>query len=385
VGTKVLERAAGHATGAYHVPCVDIEARTVYTNNLPSGAMRGFGVPQVTWALESCLDELCEIGGFDRWQLRYDNALAAGRMTATGQVLGQGVGVRQTLLALRDDYIAARAPGLACGLKNTGIGNGVTDMGEAVIEIASPSLVILRHGWTEMGQGIDTIAVQALCQETGLRPEVVDVRVRTDDENIGGMTTASRGSVILGSSIVAAARALRSDLAGHGLADLVGRTYRGRWACDWTTPPGRAGAQSTHFSYGYATQLVELGPEGGVARVVAAHDVGRVLNPTLFEGQVQGAVVMGLGYALSEDLRLRECRPVSDRLGDCGLLRAGDVPEIVVRAVEAPDPVGPYGAKGLGEIGLVPTAAAVANALRRREGERRFELPMRRRGTWRST
>ncbi len=384
VGAKVLERAAGHAGGAYHVPCVDVEARTVYTNNVPSGAMRGFGVPQVTFALESCLDELCELGGFDRWQFRYDNALVSGSMTATGQVLGGGVGVRAALLAVRDDYLRASAPGLACGLKNTGIGNGVLDEGEAVIEVVSPSQVIVRHGWTEMGQGIDTIAVQALCQETGLDPGVVNVRVRTDDENVGGMTTASRGSAILGNSIIAAAAAFKADLARSSLADLVGRTWRGRWACDWTTAPGAPGPAATHFAYGYAAQLVELAASGEVARVTAAHDVGRVLNPTLFEGQVQGAVVMGLGYALSEDLPMEGGRLRSDRLADCGLYRADRVPEIVVRAVEVADPVGPYGAKGLGEIGLVPTAAAVANALRRREGRRRFDLPLRGGTSWRS-
>ncbi len=376
VGTKVLERAAGHATGAYYVPCVDVEARTVYTNNVPCGAMRGFGVPQVTFALESCIDELCRMGAFDPWQMRYDNALAAGRATATGQVLGDEAGVRATLLAVRDDYARARFAGLACGLKNTGIGNGVTDEGDALIEVVSADHVVLGHGWTEMGQGVDTIAVQALCEETGLDPRLVEVRVRTDDGARGGMTTASRASAIVGNAIIAAAAAFNKDLKAHGLAALAGRTYRGRWACDWTTAPGATGRPITHFSYGYATQLVELGSEGRVARVVAAHDAGRVLNPLLFEGQMQGAVVMGLGYALSEELPQSGGRLKSDKLRDCGLLRADAVPEIVVRGVEVPDPVGPYGAKGVGEIGMVPTAAAVANALCRFDGRRRFALPL---------
>jgi aldehyde oxidoreductase len=377
VGTKVLERAAGHATGAYHVPSVDIEARTVCTNNIPCGAMRGFGVCQVTFALESAIDELCAQGGFDRWQFRYDNALTPGRMTATGQVLGEGVGVRATLLAVREDYRRAPTAGIACGLKNTGIGNGVADESEASLEVVAPGRVVLCHGWTEMGQGVDTVAVQVLCQETGLDPALIDVRVSTADETRGGMTTASRASALLGNALIAAAAGLKRDLERHSLADLAGRVYRGRWACDWTTAPGEPGRTVTHFAYGYATHLVELDGRGRVSRVVAAHDAGLVLNPMLFEGQIQGAVVMGLGYALSESLPMSGGRLASERLRDCGLLRADRVPEVVVRAVEVADPVGPYGAKGVGEIGLVPTAAAVANALRLFDGKRRLELPLR--------
>jgi CO/xanthine dehydrogenase Mo-binding subunit len=153
VGAKVLERAAGHASGAYHVPAADIEAREVYTNNVPCGAMRGFGVNQVTFAMESCIDMLCEKGGFDRWQFRYDNALDAGRMTASGQVLGKGVGVRACLLALKDRFYAAANAGLACGIKNTGIGNGISDDSEVKIEVVSGEKLVIRHGWTEMGQG----------------------------------------------------------------------------------------------------------------------------------------------------------------------------------------------------------------------------------------
>ncbi len=156
--------------GAYHVPAADIEARTVYTNNLPCGAMRGFGVNQVTFAMESCIDMLCEQGGFDRWQFRYDNALDAGRMTASGQVLGAGVGVRACLLALKDEFYKSPTAGLACGIKNTGIGNGMTDDSEVKIEVVSGSKLVIHHGWTEMGQGVHTVARQVVCQETGLDP-----------------------------------------------------------------------------------------------------------------------------------------------------------------------------------------------------------------------
>ena len=379
VGTKVLERAAGHASGAYHVPAADIEARTIYTNNLPCGAMRGFGVNQVTFAMESCVDMLCEKGGFDRWQFRYDNALDAGRMTASGQVLGVGVGVRATLLALRDEFRRAKTAGLACGIKNTGIGNGMVDDSVVKIEIVSAAKLVIHHGWTEMGQGVHTVARQVVCQETGLDPKIMEVRVDTASGARSGMTTASRATSLVGNALIDACAALKRDLLRQPLAALAGKMYEGRWRCDWTTTPQADDSTVTHYSYGYASQLVVLDEKGGIALVHAAHDAGRIVNPTLFEGQIQGAVVMGLGYALSEDLPLAGGLPLSDRLSDLGLLKAHDVPAIVVTGVEVADEHGPYGAKGVGEIGLVPTAAAVANALYQFDGVRRFQLPMKRR------
>jgi selenium-dependent xanthine dehydrogenase len=378
VGTKVLERAAGHASGAYHVPAADIEARTVYTNNIPCGAMRGFGVNQVTFAMESCLDMLCEQGGFDRWQLRYDNALDTGRMTATGQVLGPGVGVRACLLALKDEFAKSPTAGLACGIKNTGIGNGITDDSEVRIDVVSGSKLVIQHGWTEMGQGVHTVARQVVCQETGLDPSIMEVRVDTASGARSGMTTASRATSLVGNALIAACAGLKRDLERQPLTALAGKSYRGRWRCDWTTLPRADGKTVTHYSYGYAAQLVLLDGKGKISRVVAAHDAGRIVNPVLFQGQIEGAVVMGLGYALSEDLPLKDGLPASYRLADLGLAKAGDVPPIEVIGVEVADEHGPYGAKGVGEIGLVPTAAAAANAFCRFDGRRRFQLPMER-------
>jgi aldehyde oxidoreductase len=376
VGTKVLERAAGHASGAYHAPAVDIVSRTIYTNNLPCGAMRGFGVNQVTFAMESCMDMLCEKGGFDRWQFRFDNALDAGRMTASGQVLGAGVGVRACLLALRDRFCRASVAGLACGIKNTGIGNGMVDDSEVRIEVISGTKLVIHHGWTEMGQGVHTVARQVVCQETGLDPGIMEVRVDTASGARSGMTTASRATSLVGNALINACAALKRDLSRKKLSGLAGKTYPGSWRCDWTTAPRADSTTVTHYSYGYAAQLVVLDGEGRIAEVVAAQDAGRIVNPTLFEGQVQGAVVMGLGYALSEDLPLLNGLPASGRLADLGLLRAGEVPAIEVIGIEVADEHGPYGAKGVGEIGLVPTAAAVANALCAFDGRRRFWLPL---------
>ncbi|MGD8586804.1 MAG: selenium-dependent xanthine dehydrogenase [Chloroflexota bacterium] len=377
VGMKVLERSAGHATGAYHFPVTDVKATAVYTNNIPCGAMRGFGVNQAAFGLESCIDDLCEQGGFDRWQFRYDNALTDGDMTATGQVIEGGAGVRETLLAVKDEFYEARYAGLACGIKNTGVGNGMPDASSAKITIVAGDKVIIDHGWTEMGQGVNTIATQVLCNETGIDPSIVEVRIDTSAEQEAGMTTASRATSLVGNALIDACRDLKEDLKDHGLGDLVGRQYQGRWIVDWTTKPGAMVEKVyTHYSYSYATQLVVLDEDGQIAKVTAAHDAGRIFNPTLFEGQLEGSLHMGLGYATSEELPMENGRLKSTRLRKCGILRAKEMPELEVIGVEVPDPYGPYGAKGVGEIGLVPTAGAVANALYQYDGVRRTRLPM---------
>ncbi|MFQ5616205.1 MAG: selenium-dependent xanthine dehydrogenase, partial [Anaerolineales bacterium] len=378
VGMKVLERSAGHATGAYFFPVTDVEATAVYTNNLPCGAMRGFGVNQAAFGLESCIDDLCEQGGFDRWQFRYDNALTDGDMTATGQIIEGGAGVRATLLAVKEAFYAAKYAGLACGIKNTGIGNGMPDEVSARITSAAPDKVIIDHGWTEMGQGVNTIAVQVVSGETGIAPGMIEVRIDTAAGQVSGMTTASRATSLVGNALIEACKGLKQDLATHTLAELAGRQYTGKWVVDWTTKPGAMVEKVyTHYSYSYATQLVILDEAGQITKVVAAHDAGKIFNPMLFEGQIEGSIHMGLGYATTEELALENGRPKSTRLRKMGILRAKEMPEIEVIGVEVPDPYGPYGAKGVGEIGLVPTAGAVANALYQFAGVRRRRLPMR--------
>lgn len=378
VGTKVMERVVGHATGGYSVPAVDIKAVTVYTNNIPSGAMRGFGVPQVTFAVEGCVDELCRMGGFDRWQIRFDNALEDGKRTATGQLLS-GVGLKKTLLAVKDAFNDAKYAGIACGLKNTGVGNGMTDESQVSIQIISDKKVIVHHGWSEMGQGIHTMAVQILHQETGIDPAVIKVRVDTGAGLPTGMTTSSRATALLGNAIINASARIREDLKNGSLQLLAGRVYKGKYVCDWTTRPGeKTGDPVVHFAYGFATQVAILDDKGAVTKIIAAHDAGRIMNRMLFEGQIEGAVVMGMGYALTEDLPLVKGRPESLKFNDLGILRANETPEIEVIGIEEKDPVGPYGAKGIGEIGMVPTAAAIANAMCAYDGIRRKTLPLRR-------
>ena len=376
VGAKVMERVAGHASGGYYIPIVDIEAKTVYTNSIPSGAMRGFGANQVAFALESCIDDICKKGGFDRWQFRWDNALVDGLTTSTGQKL-VGVGIRACLESLRDDYQNARFSGLACGIKNSGIGNGMTDESKVIIDIISEQKVILKHGWTEMGQGVHNMALQTLCQETGIDPDIIEVDVDTEAQIKTGMTTSSRGTALVGLAVINAAIALKSDLKNSRLIDLVGKTYMGEFVCDWTDKPGtKSDNPIIHYSYGYAAQLCVLDDDGKISKIVAAHDAGKVMNPMLFEGQIEGGVHMGIGYAISEELPMKDGYLENDKMRKLGILRAHETPEIKVIGVEVEDPVGPYGAKGIGEIGLVPTAAAIANAYNSFDGIKRTSLPL---------
>ena len=229
-----------------------------------------------------------------------------------------------------------------------------------------------------MGQGFYTTMVQCLCAITGIDPRLVRTEVDTSHPTPCGMTTASRATVLGGRAVQDAARQIKADLApGVGLADLAGRRYTGEHRAADTTPLGDDGPRPrTHMTYGFATQVCILDGQGRVARFVAAHDVGRIINRRMLEGQIEGAVHMGLGYALTEDLPLAHGVPESFKLRALGLIRARDMPEVTVILVESNDPEGPFGAKGVGEIGLVPTAGAVANALARFDGIRRTSLPM---------
>jgi aldehyde oxidoreductase len=228
-----------------------------------------------------------------------------------------------------------------------------------------------------MGQGVDTVAQQILCEEIGLAdPGIIEVKVSTESRARAGMTTASRATFQLGHAIIDAANGLKKDLKSKRLSELSGKVYSGRWVCDWTTRLGTPGDIITHYSYGYATQLVILDDAGRVDCVVAAHDGGRIINPALFESQIEGAVVMGLGYALSEELPMPNGRLKTSRYGKLGIPRIKNIPRIIVKMVEVKDPLGPYGAKGVGEIGNIPTAAAVANAFYRYDNIPRYELPL---------
>jgi len=383
VGAKVLERAAGHACGPYRVANIDVESSAVYTNNPPCGAMRGFGANQAHFAMEGCMDLLAKKAGIDSWEIRWRNALEVGDLFSTGQVLDKSVGIKKTLAAVKPHYDRARAEGravgIACGLKNSGIGNGAKEWGKARLVVEADGTVSVYNGYTEMGQGLLTVLVQFAAEVTGLAAARFRPKVDSTYQLACGQTTGSRATLFGGRAVVAAAGKLRADLdAGRRLADLAGRVYAGDVLVDDTTELGADVPKiKTHTTFGYATQVCILDERGRVARVVAAHDVGRAVNPALCEGQIEGSIHMGLGYALTEELACAGGMPVTFKLREIGVLRARDMPEIDVILVEDPEPEGPFGAKGVGEIGLVPTAAAVAGALEQFDGIRRFTLPMR--------
>ncbi|NNM05172.1 MAG: selenium-dependent xanthine dehydrogenase [Gemmatimonadetes bacterium] len=377
VGMKVLERAAGHSCGPYRAPAVDVEARTVYTNNPPCGAMRGFGANQAAFAIEGTLDLLAEKVGIDGYDIRDRNILGPGERFATGQILSGSCGVRETLEAVRDTYKSARYAGIACGIKNTGIGNGMDDSGRLLIRVLDDGDLELLTGFTEMGQGLFTVVQQTVEEETGLPPGCMTVRAVSDPRVLCGMTTASRATALMTAAARIAGRKLASDLKSAPVQELSGREYLGEYVCDFTVKPGTDVEDPvTHMTFSYATQVVLLDDDGRLERVVAAHDVGKAINPVLCAGQIEGGVHMGLGYALSEEFPCTDGRPDSLLLKDLGILKAKDTPPVDVILIEVPDEVGGYGSKGVGEIGLVPTAGAVAGALYAYDGKRRFRLPM---------
>ncbi len=381
VGMKVLERAAGHVAGPYRWQSLDIKATAVRTNNPICGAFRGFGANQAQFATEGVIDRLAELAGIDPWEFRSKNVITPGDTWGPGQVMDDGAGgARECLDAIKPDYDRARSEGrsvgLAIGMKNSGLGNGFREVCGAVVHFRDDGRIEVRHGWTEMGQGVHTVALQVAAQELNVDAERIDVIVDTTRELGFGQTTGSRGTLMTAGSVAAACQvALAADCE-------VGVDHHGEYVVDWTHHLGdpEHPNPTIHSCFSYAAQLVEIDhASGAIDRVLAVHDVGKAVNPTLVEGQIEGSVHMGLGYALTEDFPSDKTgMPAVETLRQLGILRAKDIPKIDVKMVEVPQPRSPYGIKGVGEIGLVPTAPAVAAALYDFDGERRRTLPMRR-------
>ena len=378
VGMKVLERAAGHACGPYEVPAIDVESRAVRTNNPIGGAFRGFGANQAQFAMEGVMDRLAEQVGITGWEIRSRNVVEPGSVWGAGQIMDEGCrGARACLDAIRPAYDGAvadgRPAGLGLGLKNSGLGNGAVELARAIVRFREDGQVEVRHCWTEMGQGVHTVALQVAVEELGIDPARIEVVVDTTRELGAGQTTGSRGTLMGAGSVAEACRAAAAD------GCRIGVDYPGEYRVDWTNSLSEGLEHPViHSTFGYAAQLVVLDPETGAPdRVVAAHDVGRAVNPVLCEGQIEGSVHMGLGYALTEGFPTdADARPRNTTLKSLGIIRPKDMPSVEVILVEEPQPDAPYGIKGVGEIGLVPTAGAVAAALHAYDGRWRADLPM---------
>ena len=381
VGMKVLERMAGHASGPYQVPNIDVEAIAVRTNNPICGAFRGFGANQAQFAMEGVLDRLAEKVGISGWQIRSRNVIRPGMVWGPGQIMDDGcLGAELCLNEIKPAYDAAvasgKAVGLGLGLKNSGLGNGFKEISKAIVRFKSNGRIEVRHGWTEMGQGINTVAAQVAVEELGVDAKLIDVIVDTTRELGFGQTTGSRGTLMGAGAVKSACQAA---IAANRVQDV---DHVGEYRVDWTNKLGEPGVTNPiiHSTFSYAAQMVIIDRETQkIEKVVAVHDVGRVVNPTLCEGQVEGSVHMGLGYALTENFPSdpETGFPINKTLRSLGILRAKDVPPIEVKLLESPQPNAPYGIKGVGEIGLVPTAGAVASALHQLDGQWRSKLPMR--------
>jgi xanthine dehydrogenase molybdenum-binding subunit len=340
--------------------------------------------------MEGVMDLLAEKVGVDGWDIRMRNILNPGDKFATGQVMRDSVaGMRASLEAVRDFYKSAKFKGIGCGIKSTGLGNGTTEGGYITIRVLEGPKLDILNGYTEMGQGIFTATMQAVCEETGLPSHLMHVRWDEEHGRKCGETWASRGTTLSMAAARQAAQKLAADLKEvvrlkpdqlqAALAELVGKEYYGEYVLAFTTRPGTPESvlnPTTHLTFSYSTQVVVLDDQGRMKHVVAAHDVGRAINPRLCAEQMEGGVHMGLGYALSEDFPSIRGVPRSLAMRDFGLIPAKHMPDVDVILIEVPDEVGGYGAKGVGEIGCVATAGAVAGALHSYDGIRRFRLPM---------
>ena len=377
LGGPVLQRACTHAGGPYNFQNVDILGMAMYTNNPVSGAFRGFGVPQSTFAMEGCVNELAEMCGLDSWEFRYLNVVRPGDELPNGQIVDDAVGIAECLDSLKSDFYMHPGAGLAIGIKNTGVGVGLVDTGRCMLSVEDGK-VHIRTSASCMGQGIGTVAEHMLSETVDIPPDRIVFELpdtaRTPDS---GTSTGSRQTLFTGEAVRRAAEQLRDALAEVDSLDrLEGREFFGEFSPP-TDPMGTNKPNPvSHVAYSYGAQLVVLDGKGEVEKVVAAYDVGTVVNPQAAEGQIEGGVAMGLGYALTEEFTVEGGYPKT-RFGQLGLLRSNKTPEIEVRFVRSPGLVPyAYGAKGIGEICLVPTAPACAQAYYNRDGKRRYSLPL---------
>jgi xanthine dehydrogenase molybdenum-binding subunit len=357
--------------------------------------MRGFGSNQAQFAMEGIMDMLAEKVGVDGWDIRDRNILNPGDTFGTGQIMRESVrGIRATLDAVKDAYKSAKYKGIGCGVKSTGLGNGTIEGGYIRIHVVAGSdgapRLDIYNGYTEMGQGVYTATLQAVCEETGLPPEIMTVKWDMQLGEKCGETWASRGTTLSCAAAQRASQDLIKDLQAvkerapgrsdeDALKELAGREYYGECVYNFTTRPGTPEAvtnPTTHLTFSYAAQVVILNEQGMIDHVVVANDVGRAINPRLCAEQMEGGVHMGIGYALSENFTAT--RGVPDFLGlrDMGIVPAKYMPPCDIILIEIPDEVGGYGAKGVGEIGCVATAPAVAGAVYSYDRKRRFSLPM---------
>ena len=375
LGGPVLERACTHAAGPYNYQNFEIDGWAYYTNNPPAGAFRGFGVTQTCFCIESLLNEMADVVGITPWEIRYRNAIRPGQELPNGQIVDESTGLAETLEAVKPYVDGAKYVGLACAMKNAGVGVGIPDTGRCRLVIEGGKVHIFA-GASCIGQGLGTVLTQMVCTQTGIaRADVIYERSNTYCAPDSGTTSGSRQTLFTGEACRRACQDLVEAMKGKTLTELEDQEFYGEYLGK-TDPLGAPVPNPvSHVAYGYATQVCILNDEGRVERIVAAHDVGKAVNPTSVEGQIEGGVVMSLGYALTERYPLTDCKPTA-KFGTLGLFRANQIPEITPIIVEKPGLNVACGAIGIGEITSIPTAPAVADAYFRFDGVRRTSLPL---------
>ena len=383
LGGPVLERACTHAAGPYAYENFEIEGTAYYTNNPPAGAFRGFGVTQTCFATETLLNMMADEIGITPWEIRYRNAIRPGGVLPNGQIVDESTGLVETLEAVKEQYDSARAAGkpigLACAMKNAGVGVGIPDTGRVKLIIEEDHKLHIYAGASCIGQGLGTVLVQMVVSSTDLkRGDIVYERSNTWIAPDSGTTSGSRQTLITGEACMRACRKLmEAKTDGKTLADLEGQEFYGEYLAK-TDPLGADVPNPiSHVAYGYATQMCILDAKTGkIEKMVAAHDVGKAVNPLSCEGQIEGGVVMSMGFALREKYPIDEsCKPI-EKFGALGLFRAHEIPEIEAIVIDKPGLDVAYGAIGIGEITSIPTAPAITDAYYRLDGERRYSLPI---------
>jgi len=418
LSNHVMLRATTHAAGPYEVPNVRVNTYAMYTNNVPAGAFRGFGVTQSGFAMEGQMDILAEELRISPLDIRRRNILAPGKTTIAGQVMKESCGLPQALEAVaaemeEHDFVSIegskrRAWGIACAYKNTGYGSGAYDAAGAEVELFADGRAIVRAGAAEIGQGLVGVLAQIITEELGVPYDQVDVLVSdTDLTPDGQATTASRQTYVTGNAARYACREVRGLLSQTAaeLLDTAPDTliFEGGYVrsnsrsvplSEVVKEARREGrtpkisyqyeaphtAQYHHFAFGFGAQaaLVEVDVQTGetkVLKVIAACDVGRVINPLALLGQIEGSISMGLGMALQEKFVMKDGQVLTNSLHTCRLPTIDQTPEVITFFVEEGTRHGPYGAKGVGELASIPTTPAVINAIYNATGVRCYHLP----------
>ena len=375
LGGPVLERACTHAAGPYNYQNFEIDGWAYYTNNPPAGAFRGFGVTQTCFCIETLLNQMADLVGISPWEIRWRNAIRPGQVLPNGQIVDDSTGLAETLEAVKPYYDKAKYVGIACAMKNAGVGVGIPDTGRVRLVVKEGKVHILA-GASCIGQGLGTVLTQMVCDQTGLsRDDVVYERSNTYDSPDSGTTSGSRQTLFTGEACRRACQDLKKELKENSLTELENKEFYGEYL--GKTDPLGADVPNpvSHIAYGYATQICILNEEGKIEQIVAAHDVGKAVNPLSVEGQIEGGVVMSMGYALTERYPLEDCKPTA-KYGTLGLFRANQIPEITPIIVEKQGLNVACGAIGIGEITSIPTAPAIADAYYRYDGRLRTSLPL---------